>query len=65
MPHPYQITSESRHSRLFELIRQRNVAEDRCRRAPRPDAANTTDSLQFMLRAERSLHPDISAQARS
>ena len=65
MPQPCQIAIESRHARLFELIRQRNLAEARRHRCLTAESADPADSRMFMLHAERSLHADPSVQARN
>lgn len=64
MPQPCQIAIESRHARLFELIRQRNVAEARRHCSLPAESANFAESRLFILRAEQSLHADPSVQAR-
>jgi hypothetical protein len=52
--HP-EFPKSSRHARLFELIRQRNLAEAARHRAPAPAISAANDELIFLQAAERSL----------
>lgn len=47
----------ARHARLFELIRQRNVAQTLARRATPPRRPDPLEAQLFQLAAERSLGP--------
>lgn len=47
--------SKARHARLFELIRQDNVAGGLGRQATRRDALNPADMQRFLKQARQSL----------
>ncbi|MFD1159577.1 hypothetical protein [Roseovarius aestuarii] len=48
----------TRHTRLFELIRQDNIINERDSIAPRKRVSDTADMQYFLKQADRSLRPE-------
>ncbi|MCV2892180.1 hypothetical protein [Lentibacter sp. XHP0401] len=49
------VTNAPRHARLFELIRQQNLASAACPETAR-DTTELTDAQHFIASARKSLH---------
>ena len=58
MLHHPEFPKHSRHARLFELIRQRNLAEAARHRPPPAASLMTNDELIFLKAAEQSFGSD-------
>ena len=48
----------TRHTRLFELIRQDNIINERDSVAPRKRVSDTAEMQYFLKHADRSLRPE-------
>ena len=62
MAHLSDFETSSRHDRLFELIRQDNIRQERRFRTPRSEQPTLTEMQVFLQRANRSLTPDGETQ---
>ncbi|MCR9111902.1 MAG: hypothetical protein NXH84_01440 [Rhodobacteraceae bacterium] len=59
----FPTTCGPRHARLFELLRQRNLAEIASKRQARPVTPGSSDEFQFLKRAEASFAPERASVA--